>query len=72
MAEGDVMADMTSVVSVQRDPATGRVELATDDGRRRVLYREDRLVAVHRLATDAHTGHGAIRTFLSGVRHRSR
>lgn len=70
LTEGDVLAGGTRVLSVQREPVTGRVEVATDDGRRRVLYRDDRMVAVHRLAADTMTRNGRVRAFLGGIRRR--
>lgn len=68
LAEGDVLPDGERVVSVQRDPAAQRVVLATDDGRRRMLYREDRLVMAYRAAADVTTRHGGRCAFLAGGR----
>ena len=71
LTEGDLLASGNRVLSVQRNPVTGQVTLATSDGRRRVLYRDDRLIAV-RLAADPKPRNGAVRAFLGGVRRRPR
>jgi hypothetical protein len=48
LVEGDVLPGGEMVVSVQREPVGGVVMLATDDGGRRVLGRDDRVVVVRR------------------------
>lgn len=70
LVEGDVLAGGERVVLMQRDPSSGRVEIATDDGRRRVLYREDQLVAVCCLTVDVKTRCAEIGAFLGGARRR--
>jgi hypothetical protein len=69
LAEGDVLPGGQRVMSVQRDPAADRVVVATDDGKRRMLYRDDQLVVA---CIASHTGvrYGGMGAFLGGARDR--
>jgi hypothetical protein len=49
LAEGDVFPGGEMVVLVERQPAAGVLEVLSDDGTRRRLGREDRVVLVRRL-----------------------
>jgi hypothetical protein len=55
VAEGDVLPGGKTVFSVLRDPASDRVTVATTDGIRRELRREDRLVIARRAVPDGVT-----------------
>jgi hypothetical protein len=46
--EGDVLPGGEMVMVVQREPVTGLVTVATDDGGRRLLGRDDRVMVVKR------------------------
>jgi hypothetical protein len=58
VAEGDVLPGGETVLSVLRDPAADRVTIATTDGERRELRRQDRLVISRRAVPDVLTRPG--------------
>jgi hypothetical protein len=58
VAEGDVLPGGETVLSVLRDPAADRVTIATTDGERRELHRQDRLVISRRAVPDVVTRPG--------------
>ena len=53
LAEGDLLPGGETVLSIQRNAATGAVRYATDDGGTRVLDREARVVVARRVVEDA-------------------
>jgi len=73
LAEGDVLPGGVRVVSVQRESAAGPVVVGSGDGGQRVLYREDRLVVAHRVATNGMTGSaGQVGWLVGGLRRARR
>ena len=53
VAEGDVLPGGETVLSVLRNPAADRITIATTDGERRELHRQERLVISQRAVPDA-------------------
>jgi hypothetical protein len=53
LAEGDLLPGGETVISVLREPVTGLVSVACDDGTRRRLSREDRVIVARRAVPDA-------------------
>lgn len=73
VAEGDVLPGGETVLSVLRDSAADRVTIATTDGERHELRREDRLVISRRAVPDVVARRGSrVGAFVATVRRTRR